>query len=680
MATEPKNKAYDGWLQLTACNGSERPLSIPRNQVHRAVNCSFREDEPGPRPGFLFRQLTFRDDVDKNLFDTGRWQGALVYKPPKQPAFHLVAKGGRLWKVDVPNNYTVSDVTITIPLSVAVASFNAPVIGNAVTVNLNTVTGLAVGMVVRVEGAAYEVQSIDATLNQASLVNLNDVPTTTHAIGAPVIAYDLNESTYFKNWMLQAEKWAIVQDGFNRAIIFDGSFSRRAGSLEIPIGTAMAYGLGRIWVANSAQNGFAASDLIYGPSGTPGERYKDSILKFTENSWLAGGNWFSVPEESGLITGMKFIANLDVVLGQGPLQVFTENGSFSVRVPANRLEWNLFGYDETGALGPTAIDPIQTVSLKEEGATSDTSIVTINSDFFFRARSGVRTFQLFRRQFGTWANTPISQPVDWAIKTDPQPLLQYASAVLFDRRFICTCAPQVEDRGVVHKGLISMDFELSNWAENRPPDWDGLWTISFAYQIIAGNHDGNDRCFYYTRNQDGEVELFEVDPFAHQDQSAATMPTLIRWAYETNEIAFQTEQSAGLFDLKRLWGAEVRVSNMEGEVEFRMRWKPDRHPCWFKWAFWEECAPTGADCEYINRGECRDWTTAKPQNRSAMGIPQPPDVCVNVDGIQARNFYTIQIRLDVRGYCKVNAIRLIAEPIDQPVVAKKVECITDGWL
>ena len=674
MPNPAPNKVYDGWLQLRACNGSERPLVIRRDEVHKAFNCTFRGDEPGPRPGFLFRRLSFYDEVDKGLFDTGRWQGALRYKPAGRNAFHLVAKGGRLWKVDPYNNYLVTDVSIRIAHQL-LAPFNAPAVDGLVTIQLSDVIGIEVGETIRIEGVAYLVVTVDSTLNQISIRNINDTPGALHAAGIAVISFDLNKSSSFKNWMLQAEKWGLVQDGTNRCLIFDGSSSRRATNTEIPIGTSMAYGLGRIWVASADRKGFAASDLIYGPTGTPAETYKDSILQFTENTWLAGGNWFSVPEDAGLITGMRFIANLDVVLGQGPLQVFTENGSFSVKVPANRLEWNLFGYDSTGALGATAIDPIQTVSLKEEGATSDTSIVTLNSDFFFRARSGVRTFQLSRRQFGQWANTPISQQVVWALETDQQSLLQYASACLFDQRFICTCAPQVEDRGVVHKGLIALDFEQANWVTNRPPDWEGLWTVSFAYQIIAGNHDGNDRCFYYTRNQDGEVQLFELDTHAHNDQADATQPTQIRWAFETSEVSFPQGEAQGLFDLKRLFGAEMRVAELENTVEFRLRWKPDRRGCWFFWAFWEECAPIGADCEYLNYGECRDWTNAKPQARSAMGIPQPPDYCIREDEIQARNFYTVQLRVDIRGYCKVTAIRLIADRLDQPVVAKKVECI-----
>lgn len=672
MGANPKNLIYDGWLQLIACNGSERPLSVPRNQVHRAVNCVFRKDEPGPRPGFQYRGLTFRDSVDQSLFNTGRWQGAMVYTPGNKETFHLVAKGGRLWKVEIFNNFLVTDVTIQVPHTVA-AGFIAPVIGGSITVILSDVAFIYVDQIIRINGAPYQVVTVDSTLNQVGVTNLLETAGTVHAIGEVVVSYDLNESTFFKNWMIQAEKWALIQDGFNRCIIFDGNSARRSGSLEVPIGTAMTYGLGRVWLANSDKDGFAGSDLIYGPSGTPAEGFRDSILKFTENTWLAGGGWFSVPEESGDITGMKFIANLDVVLGQGPLQVFTENGSFSVKVPANRLQWASFGYDSDGTVGANSIDPIQTVSLKSKGSAGADSIIAVNSDFYFRSSDGIRSFQLSRRQFGTWANTPIGQAVDWVLDLDQQELLQYSSAVLFDRRYICTAAPQVEDRGVVHKGLVSLDFEQSNWTDQRPPDWDGLWTVSFAYQIIAGIHKGKDRCFYYTRNLGGDVELYELDANAHTDQADATFPTKIRWMFETGEIAFPTEQAQGYFDMKQLFGGEIRVTQMEDEVEFKLRWKPDNHPCWFVWEWWEECAPVGAECDYINQGECRDWSSALPQSRPAMGIPQPPDYC-DSNGMKARNFYTIQLRLDVRGYCKLNAIRLAAMQLDQPVIARLVEC------
>ena len=594
----------------------------------------------------------------------------MVYQPSDGKSFHLVSKGGRLWKVNPFGNFAVTDISIQVP-HVINALFIVPAVGDSVTISLSDVSYLTEDQIVRVQGAAYRIVSVDSTLNQIIAENLNDAAVN-HAIGVVLFSNDLNAGGSFKTWMLQAEKWSIFQDGSSRAIIFDGFSTRRASSTEIPIGTAMAYGQGRIWVTSPDGRGFAASDLIYGPSGTPGESYRDSILRFTENSWLAGGGWFRVPDNAGQIRAMAFIANLDVTLGQGPLQVFTNRGSFSVKVPANRLEWSFFGYDADGTLGAQSIDPVQTVSLIERGSESDLSLVPINSDFFFRSEDGIRTFQHSRREFGSWGNTPVSKEVDWALSLDQKGLLRFSSAVLFDRRYICTCAPQIEERGVVHRGLVALDFAQNVWTDNRPPDWEGLWTVSYAYQILADRHDDRERCFTYTRNQDGVVELFELDPEAKHDHADATQPTRIRWAFETNEITFPAQDYEGHFTIKRLFGAELRVSEMEGDVEFKMRWKPDGHPCWGVWAWWDECAPVGADCDPLPSA-CRDWSNALPQIRSAMGIPQPPDIC-DANGQQMRNFYTLQVRLDIRGYCKVGALRISAHDIDQPVIAKLVAC------
>ena len=673
MTKPPQNTLYDGWLELKSVNGADRPLALSRDQVHKAINCSFRNGEIGPRPGFHFRRLVFNDAVDQMLFNTGRWQAAMLYRPLRGDPYHLVMKGGRLYRIDLYDGYKVTDVSIKIAYVVD-ADFTAPVVDGAVDISLTNVSGLSVGSIVRIESKAYEILSIDTPTNTVRVRNMNDTEGTVHSIGDRLFDFDLNDGKVFKNWTVQAEQWALFQDGRNRCLIYNGSTSRRAGSTEVPPGSAMAYGLGRLWVATPDGYGFSAGDLVYGSSGDPARGYRDSILKWTENSFLAGGGRFSVPTDSGPITGMRFIANLDVVLGQGPLQVFTEGGSFSVRVPANRSQWNLFGYDQNGTLAETAIDPIQTVSLLRNGSVSDLSIVANNSDFFFRSIDGIRTFQLTRRQFGTWANTPISRQVRWAIDEDPQDLLLYGSAVMYDGRYLCLCAPQLEDRGVVHKGMVSMDFDSNEWTEDRPPTWDGLWTFSFAYQIIGGIYNGNDRCFVYTRNVDGEVELYELDKRNHEDQADADVSTRIRWAFESSEIAFPTENDTGLFNLKSLYGAEVRTVDMENTVGFIMRWKPDRHSCWFRWADWEECCPIGPDCGIYNTAECRDWTNSNPQSRSAMGIPQPADVYDSVNCIPARNFYTIQIRVDVRGYCRITGIRLAAKPIAQPTIAKTVTC------
>lgn len=673
MIVPPANTLYDGWLELNSVNGADRPIAINRDQVHKAINCSFRNGEIGPRPGFQFRRLVFRDDVDRDLFNAGRWQGAVLYQPFRGDPYHLVSKGGRLYRIDIYDSYKVTDVSIRVPYKLS-APFTAPVVNGAVDIFLANIGSINVGNIIRIGAAAYEVIVVDRPTNMITARSMNDTEGVTHDAGLTIFDFDLNEGKAFKNWMIQAEKWVLVQDGSNRCLIYDGSSSRRAGSTEVPTGTVMAYGLGRVWVASPDGRAFSAGDLIYGSSGDPAQGYRDAILKWTENSFLAGGGRFSVPVSAGPITGMRFIANLDVVLGQGPLQVFTEGGSFSVKVPANRAQWNLFGYDQNGTLAETAIDPIQTVSLLSRGAVSDLSIVPNNSDMFFRSSDGIRTFQLTRRQFGTWANTPISRQVEWALDGDTQDLLLFGSATMYDRRYLCLCAPQLEDRGVVHKGIISMDFDSNNWVDDAPPSWDGLWTFSFAYQILGGMYNGKDRCFIYTRNNDGNVELYELDRRAHEDQADADVPTRIRWAFETGEIAFPVDNDNGLFNLKTLQGAEIRAVDIEKEVGYILRWKPDRHSCWFRWVDWTECAPIGADCGPYNTASCRDWTDSKPQTRSAMGIPQPPDTYDSANCLMARNFYTVQLRLDVRGYCKVTGIRMMASPISQPTIAKPVTC------
>jgi len=64
----------------------------------------------------------------------------------------------------------------------------------------------------------------------------------------------------------QAEQYLIIQDGISAAIIFDGAKCRRSNIAadEVPTGTAMAYGNGRLWVARGRE--FVAGDIVGGPS------------------------------------------------------------------------------------------------------------------------------------------------------------------------------------------------------------------------------------------------------------------------------------------------------------------------------------------------------------------------------------------------------------------------------
>ncbi len=113
-------------------------------------------------------------------------------------------------------------------------------------------------------------------------------------------------------WSVTAEKWWIYQDDDSKALIYDGTSSRRAepGQFEVPSGNVIEYAAGRLAVALRDGQHFRIGDLVLGPSGTPQNGYLDSVLKFTETNFANEGGdlivkTFGGPSNAGRITSAK---------------------------------------------------------------------------------------------------------------------------------------------------------------------------------------------------------------------------------------------------------------------------------------------------------------------------------------------------------------------------------------
>ena len=118
-------------------------------------------------------------------------------------------------------------------------------------------------------------------------------------------ADDANPSVRRKAWMVQARQYLVIQDGQSVPLIYDGSVCRRASlgypKYEVPVGTAMAYGLGRLIVVRPHRLSYVIGDIANG--GT-------EVIQFTEENYLNEGGDVNVPI-AGTITAVKIISQID---------------------------------------------------------------------------------------------------------------------------------------------------------------------------------------------------------------------------------------------------------------------------------------------------------------------------------------------------------------------------------
>lgn len=482
------------------------------------------------------------------------------------------------------------------------ASFVIPAIGNTVTVVVQTPWTGAVPQNVGVTNSTphFRITSAAAAppaANHVLLVNVNDTA------GANVIA-------------------PVV-------------LSSRA---ELPAGGPMDYYMGRMWVANGRE--YVAGDIVGGPTGTAAYDFRDSVLKMVENTYLSLGGTFRVPTNAGNIRALKHTTALDTATGEGQLLVFTRATIYSVNVVPTRAQWQALE------------EPIQRVVQTNHGSTSDWSIAAVNGDLFYRSVNGINSYIQANRFFGQWGNRPISVEEQRSILLDDRALLNYASGINFDNRLIETCLPQESDVGVIHKGLMPLNFDvISTLDEKLPPAWEGIYEGLDFLKLSQGDFGGRDRAFAFVRSGTGDIEMWELTNYAIDDTNASGDARVI-WLFELPAYTWSKP-----FTIKELDTMEIWVDQVFGTVDFVVQFRPDQHPCWEYWHRWQICSP---------RNNCEDpgvlqpcsypSTIYKPSYRTPMVLPKPPSTC-QIQNARAINLgFSFQMRIFVKGKCRIRGI------------------------
>lgn len=573
-----RTRVTDGFTSLEGgMDGGSATNLIPRNKYYFGRNVTARTGYINNRPGYNQIQLIFQNQEIKTAYETGKFQGASTYTPLIGNTYLFVSVSGRIYRI------------------------------------------LAGGIVEDLTPSG-----------------------------------DPNMSTLPQVWMCQADTFMVIQDGRDDPFIFDGTILRRSnpgrdpnaipGTLpsdqinyyEVPTGTAMAYGYGRLFLVRGKN--IEAGDILDASIPNSAIRFSE-VIQFQDS--------FSVPVTSGNITALNFGANLDTSLGQGPLQAHTASGDIiTLNITTDRKSWTTTN--------------IQVIAMRGGAATGQNAVINVNGDTWYRSADGIRSFIVALRQFNQWGNTPQSRELNQILSFDEPTYLKYVSGVCFDNRLLITISPQVQGENIIFQGLSVLDFDLLGaladsifsgvYGTTPKPAYDGIWDGLNITQITKAYFGTIERCFIFTCHADQGNQFWELskrDPF---DNGNCPVTSLI----ETGSYNY-----GQLTRLKKLIAADIFIDQMQGQVNFNFKFLPEQYPFWTDWQAFEES--DGGICSLPDplNGTCQVPATVPTQYRSRLRLQQPPDSMDNSETDYPMDVgYDFRFRIEWTGRVRIKGFRV----------------------
>ena len=347
---------------------------------------------------------------------------------------------------------------------------------------------------------------------------------------------------------------------------------------EVPTGSIMAYGQGRLFIANPNRFEIQALDLVgshvnvkagttaLGAINYPLSDPRTSVLFNTENTYLNEGGSLLMPSFMGKITGMQFVPTQNTVAGQGQLFVFCEFGAASFAVTTPRSQW-----------GTTS--GFQTVLYTNIGAVGPDAFAQVNGDLFFRSNDGLRTYKNATAEMESYGNTAMSAEMNYILNQEPIHLLQDVSLAYTDRgRVLMTALPQEYQPETfnsksrkVYKALISLDFNAMTGSLGKTAAaYDGIWTGVDILQVIAGDFGRRNRAFILGVSCNLN-SVWEIDSKSHEDRPIAGSEltfsnSLLSGTYQLEALAGTTNAKFDLSKIASLGPQNVKLS-LRGENE-----------------------------------------------------------------------------------------------------------------
>lgn len=437
-------------------------------------------------------------------------------------------------------------------------------------------------------------------------------------------------------YFCQVNEYLIIQDGVNRPMIltgFSGRFSTggdNPAEPEVPVGTAMAFGQGRLFVVVDKKY-IMAGDIYLPWDG-------DTVLKFTEIQYLSGGGAFGLPAWMGDIKALAFQQNVTSGTGLGALIVFAENGVSSFAVQNARSTWN-------------TID-ISRVLFQDNGGTGPANVTPINSDLFYLSPDGLKTLRLVSSQEeNALTVSSLYQKIKSFMDDDTTWAYQFASATLADNRLYITSIARKnlvtnplgeEVENFYFDGLVTID--LLN-ISGSPMVYEGITTGCRFLQVFEVERFGKSQLVCFGLGNDFEMNFYTQDKAEYLDNRVSRPECRVY----TRAMDFGSKTVQKKYAYAELW-----LSDVKGIVDMNIYYRPEGYALW----------TLGGKAQIVAKDASDENVNVYPQIRQKIRISEE-SLGLSPEISELRNLLIgtkIEFCIDWTGHCQIDRALFVVDP------------------
>lgn len=450
---ETNGKLYDGQFSFEGGVFSDNtkviasslmPSGVPRNALSWAINSTVRGGAVAQRNGF-------ETLVQNAPWPSAFYEGGLLYQPDFGDPHLLMLISGRLWRVRVDTDNSVTNLSLT-------------------------------------HGAPFLPPTGHAFLTQAEMfavIQSGDLVT-------PPLFYDSGVDGFRIETLRQSNGFISVNNVAN----------------EIPPAGPQDYWSNRLWYAFGRR--YCAGDIAQSTaSGTALYNYRDSVLKCTENPFSKGGDGFAVPTVAGNIRALAHSGQSSTTLGESPLFVLTRRTIYSCEAPVTRADWQAADRNNIplqrvalakgGSYGDRAVVPVNSDLFFSGPPNGDIRSIalSIRND---RDWGNVPLSRNVRRALDTNDRSLLSAATG----------IEFDNRLLVSTLPVMTPAG-IGHKAIL---ALNFDL-ISTLEERRPPAWEGVLDTDVlglhVLQLFEGDFGGRQRAFavcWSTRRE--QIEIWEI--------------------------------------------------------------------------------------------------------------------------------------------------------------------------